>query len=135
VGFALGLERLVALLEASRPEAAGGGVDAYLVLLGEAAQARGVVLAEDLRERMPRLRLLVHCGGGGLKAQLKKADRSGARFALILGEDELRRGVVAVKPLRGEGDQQEVALDGLHGYFPDAGAEMQAGSGERGRER
>ncbi|MGD2082453.1 MAG: histidine--tRNA ligase [Chromatiales bacterium] len=134
VGFALGMERLVALLEASPPQQAQAGVDAYL-LLGEGTKDRGMLLAEQLRDRMPHLSLIVHCGGGGLKAQLKKADRSGARHALILGEDELARGVVAVKPLRGEGDQQEVALESLDGLLSRAGARADAGPGSRGRQQ
>ena len=67
-------------------------------------------LAEGLRDQLPQLRLLCHCGGGSFKSQFKKADRSGARFALILGEEELARGVIGVKPLRDSDDQQEVAL-------------------------
>ena len=60
---------------------------------------------------------MCHCGGGSFKSQFKKADRSGARFALVLGEGELERGVVGVKPLREEGAQQEVALDRLPEFF------------------
>lgn len=112
VGFAMGLERLVALLEARR---AGEGVgaptplDAYLVAVGEAAQAAAPALAEILRDRTPGLRLQCHCGGGSFKSQFKKADRSGAHFALVLGEGELARGVLGVKPLRGAGEQRDLS--------------------------
>jgi len=115
VGFAMGLERLVALLEAaaaSAPEASPA-LDAYLVAVGDAAQAAAPTLAERLRDLAPDLRLQCHCGGGSFKSQFKKADRSGARFALVLGEGELARGVLGVKPLRGEGEQRDLPFDEL----------------------
>ena len=115
-GFAMGVERLVALLEEAGLEP-GSQVDAYLVLVGDEPQRRGLLLAEQLRDRAPDLRLLAHCGGGGFKSQFKKADRSGARYALILGEDELARGVIGIKPLREEKAQQEIALDRLADFF------------------
>ncbi len=116
VGFAMGLERLVSLLEAGSP-ATSPGLDAYLVAVGDRPQAKALSLAEKLRDAAPGLRLMCHCGGGSFKSQFKKADRSGARFALVLGEGELERGVVGVKPLREEGAQQEVALDRLPEFF------------------
>ncbi len=109
VGFALGLERLVALLE-SLPAQAVPALDAYLVAVGERAQAAALVLAEQLRDQSPDLRLCCHCGGGSFKSQFKKADRSGARYALILGEEELERGVMGIKPLRDQGPQIEKPL-------------------------
>lgn len=116
VGFAMGVERLVALLEEAgiEPEAQ---IDAYLVLMGDEPQRQGLLLAEQLRDQLPGLRLLTHCGGGGFKSQFKKADRSGARYALILGEDELAKGVVGIKNLREQSEQQEVALDQLAQFF------------------
>ena len=113
VGFALGLERLVALIREQdlAPEPIAPHV--YLVAVGETAQARAPAFAESLRDRVPGLRLQVHCGGGSFKSQFKKADRSGARYALILGEDELAQGVAGLKPLRGEGEQIQVPLDAL----------------------
>lgn len=112
VGFAMGLERLVALLEET-PQAAAAALDAYLVAVGDEAQRKALLLAEELREAVPRLRLICHCGGGSFKSQFKKADRSGARYALVLGDDEFARGVAGVKPLREEGGQAEVALGEL----------------------
>ena len=112
VGFALGLERLVALLEARElPDATTP--HAYLLLAGEAAERNGPLLAEKLRDALPALRLLVHAGGGSFKSQMKKADRSGARLALILGEDEMLAGNIAIKDLRGTGEQQHVKQDEL----------------------
>jgi len=105
IGFALGMERLVALIE-HLPEAGARPPHAYLVLAGSEAERGGLALADSLRDQLPRLRLLVNCGGGSFKSQLKRADKSGALLALILGEQEMDEGRVTVKPLRGEGEQQ-----------------------------
>jgi histidyl-tRNA synthetase len=83
---------------------------AFLIAAGEAARRRGLALAERLRDEAPALRLRMNCGGGGFKAQFRRADHSGARFALILGEDEVRDGVVAIKPLRdAQGEQMTLS--------------------------
>jgi histidyl-tRNA synthetase len=112
VGFALGLERLVAMLAAAGQPGADANPHAYLIMVGEAAQRRGLALAEWLRDRLPALRLRMHCGGGGFKAQFRRADHSGARFALIMGEDEVRAGAVAIKPLRdAQGEQITLSHD------------------------
>lgn len=116
IGFALGLERLVTVLEAGSPPP-DRGPDAYLIAVGDGPQAQALVIAETLHDALPKLRLMCHCGGGSFKGQFKKADRSGARYALVLGEDELARGVIGVKPLREGGEQAEVALDGLDAFF------------------
>ena len=117
VGFAMGLERLVSLMEA-RLEAGEvttdpNALDAYLVAVGAAAQGAAPALGERLRDTTPGLRLQCHCGGGSFKSQFKKADRSGARYALVLGEGELERGVLGVKPLREEGEQRDLTYDEL----------------------
>lgn len=109
VGFAMGLERLVAMLAASDHSGLDPHPHLYLILVGVAAQCQGLVLAERLREQLPTLRLRMHCGGGGFKAQFRRADHSGARFALILGEDEVKAGVVALKPLR-ESQNEQITL-------------------------
>jgi len=116
VGFAMGVERLVALLEEAGIEP-DEQVDAYLILMGDEAQRAGLLLAEKLRDQLPELCLVTHCGGGGYKSQFKKADRSGARYALILGDDELAKDVVSVKNLREQIEQQEIALDQLAKFF------------------
>jgi histidyl-tRNA synthetase len=116
VGFAMGVERLVALLEDVGTEPKEQ-VDAYLVLVGDEPQRQGLLLAEQLRDQVPGLHLLTHCGGGSFKNQFKKADRSGARYALVLGEEELANGVIGVKPLREETKQKNVPLDELAGFF------------------
>jgi len=113
VGFALGLERLIELIEA--PPAPGP--HAYLVAVGEQAAAEALHLAEQLRDRVPGLRLLCHSGGGSFKSQFKRADRSGAALALVLGDDELARGEIGLKPLRGGGNggaaQEQMPIDVL----------------------
>jgi histidyl-tRNA synthetase len=106
VGFAMGVERLILLLE-QRPPALPTAADLYLV--STVAPEAALVLAEELRTLLPAVRLQSHCGGGSIKSQMKKADRSGARWALIVGEDELAAGEVSLKPLRGDGDQLRVA--------------------------
>ena len=113
VGFAMGLERLVALLEESRPQAGAAAVDVYLVLLGDAAAQEGLILAEQLRTAHPDLRIMSNCGGGGTKAQFKRADRSGAFYALVLVDNELANGTVALKALRSDEPQLEVGRDQL----------------------
>lgn len=113
MGFALGMERLVALLDEHPFDEAPYQPHAYLLLAGAPAEIAGVQLAEQLRDSQPAVRLQVHCGGGSIKSQMKKADRSGARYALILGEEELAAGTVTLKDLRGETPQQQLARQEL----------------------
>ncbi|MCX2795999.1 histidine--tRNA ligase [Microbulbifer thermotolerans] len=114
VGFGLGVERLVLMLETLGvlPEFLNRQVDAYLVAVGE-VQSAALAAAERLREDLPWLRLQAHMGGGSFKSQMKKADKSGADYALIIGEDEAASGQVTVKYLREEQPQQTVALEAL----------------------
>ena len=107
-GFAMGVERLLSLLEAQgfRHD---DSVDVYLVLQGDAAQQQGLMFAEQLRNQWPELTLQVNCGGGSIKSQMKKADKSGASYALILAEQEINDGTVAIKNLREQNEQQTVA--------------------------
>ena len=82
-------------------------------MAGEGAVKTGFMLAERLRSEMPALKLLLHCGGGSFKSQLRKADKSGADYALILGADEVAKNTVLVKPLRSGEDQYETPRDKL----------------------
>ena len=100
IGFALGLERLVALLEQRNVKMPDFAPHAYLVMVGELAVTEGFRLAELLRNQLSELKLVLHCGGGSFKSQFKQADKSGARFALILGENEVAQQQVTVKYLR-----------------------------------
>ncbi len=117
IGFAMGLERLVLLLERLALQPDGDGAHGYLVLVGERARREGLLLSEWLRCELPALRLVMHCDGGSFKSQFKRADKSGARFALILGEDEIIRGEIGIKPLRGDGEQQVLAQADLAAYL------------------
>ena len=118
IGFAMGVERLVALMKIAGSAAPAAAPDIYLVAQGANAQSRGLGLAEQLRDALPELKIETNLGGGNFKAQFRRADRSGARLALILGDDELQRGVAALKPLRAQAGsepaaQHEVALQGI----------------------
>ncbi|MGX5913326.1 histidine--tRNA ligase [Aliidiomarina sp. Khilg15.8] len=108
VGFAMGLERLVLMLEQLDQADLPSPVDIYVAAMGSAAELPAVELAEKLRDEFPQLRVMQHCGGGNFKKQLKRADKSGARIALLLGEDEIKSGVIGVKYLREDKPQQQL---------------------------
>lgn len=112
-GFALGIERLVALMEDLDIAVPGYEPHVYMVLVGEQAQTKGLLMAEQLRDQLPGLRLQVNCSGGNFNKQLKRADKSGARIALLLGEDELKNDTIGLKYLRGEAEQQTISLNKL----------------------
>ena len=112
VGFAMGMERLVLMLETLELNAdIRPAVDVYLAMVGEGTEQAGFQLAERLRDALPDLRLMSHCGGGNFKKQLKRADKSGAAIALILGETEVQSGEITIKYLRGQAEQQTVSVD------------------------
>lgn len=105
-GFGMGMERVLLLMQEYGVQASDAP-DVYLVNAGEQAQAQAPILAERLRDA--GMAVAVHAGGGSFKSQMKKADGSGARFAVILGEDEARAGTAVIKPLRDGGEQRSVA--------------------------
>ena len=109
-GFAMGLERLLDLIPSGDEINALGQPHAYLAAVGEGAQSQAYVLAERLRSDLPKLRLLVNAGAGSFKAQLKRADKSGAAVALILAEEEMQNDTISVKTLR-EASGSQQALD------------------------
>lgn len=115
VGFAMGIERLILLLETLElvPEEALGGSDVYLLAMDDGATTAAMTLAEQLRSELPWLRLQLHCGGGSFKSRMKKADKSGAAFALLLGEDEVAEQAVTLKALRDDQAQQRVPQTAL----------------------
>lgn len=117
-GFAMGVERLIALIEDAGGTPAPEGVEVYVVHQGDEASRLAFRVAEQLRD--VGIRTLLHCGGGSFKAQMKRADASHAAFAVIIGDDEAAAGEVSLKPLRGEGpdpasraEQQRVKADDL----------------------
>lgn len=103
VGFALGLDRIALLCEENFEHPAGA--DVFIASMGEAARQQAILVGEQIRSAFPGLRCIVHCSGGKFKAQLKKADVSGARVALIFGDDEVSRQQVSIKSLRDDSDQ------------------------------
>lgn len=115
VGFAIGLERLVSLLDVvySPPQS----INAYLILVGDAAIHKGLLIAEQLRAGLPQLKLQVNCGAGSFKSQFKRADKSGATWALIIADDELAQNKIALKNLREEQPQQNLTLSEIMEFF------------------
>jgi histidyl-tRNA synthetase len=114
IGWAMGQERIVMLLEQQASNLPRERPQVYLVLAGERTEIEGFKLAERLRDTWPGLKLQVNLGGGNFKSQFKRADKSGAQFALVLGDDEVARGVVAVKDLRREAAQEECPIDRIN---------------------
>jgi len=117
-GFAMGVERLVLLLESLElvPEQVRYSVDTYIISLGSAAEIAAFKVAEKLRSANKELIVLMHCGGGNFKKQIKKADSSNARFTVILGEDEIQNGMCQVKEMS-TGEQHACAIDEVDHYL------------------
>ena len=108
-GFAMGVERLVALLEEGGQARVSMAPDVYLVAVGDDAQEHGLLLSERLRDSSRELKIQFNCGGGSFKSQMKRADRSGARYAIILGSDEIDNNTVGIKDLRESGEQVSIS--------------------------
>lgn len=117
LGFAIGMERLILLIQAVVPQQRNNDLHIYFMTDSDTTFQKGLALADDLRRQLPWLRLLLHCGGGNLKNQFKKADKSGAQLALIMGEQEFAAQSVAVKPLREDKPQQVVRWDDILNYL------------------
>ena len=113
VGWAMGIERFVALFEACGGEVPASKADVYIAAFGSGTLQRAFALAEALRDSVEGIQVEMNLGGGSFKSQMKRADKSGAEFALILGEQELADGCVGLKPLRSTDEQSSVALDDL----------------------
>ncbi len=114
-GFAMGLERIILLLEQQIELSTklSPAVDVYLCMLGEKAEIEGLKLARKIREQLPLVRLQMHCGGGNFKKQLKRADKSAARLAIILGDDEVVNQSAGIKFLREQREQLLLSQDDL----------------------
>ena len=113
IGFAMGIERLIAVMDSTGFEFPMATPDVYLILAGAAAEQAGLHIAEQLRDQLPGLNLVCHHGGGSFKSQFKKADKSAARLALILGEDELEQNTIGLKFLREDRAQESLPLADL----------------------
>ena len=117
VGFAMGLERLVLLVqEVNKSIPVKSAVDIYVVYQGEGTTLAAFQLAEKLRSELPHLSTMLHCSGGNFKKQFRRADKSGATLALVLGESEVQNNQVVVKHLLGEAEQQTIDVDNLIEY-------------------
>ena len=112
IGFALGMERILALLE-SQQQQPTQTVDIYMILIGADSEVKGLQIAENIRDALPGVKMITHCGGGSVKSQMKKADKSGAAIALIIAEEELENEQVTVKYLRENKEQMTVSIDQL----------------------
>ncbi len=119
VGFAMGLERLILLLDTLGlvPEEVNNAADIYVTAMGDQVVSSAMAVADSLRSSLPGRVVITHCGGGSFKSQMKKADRSGARYAVILGENEVANGTVGLKPLRDDQPQREVPQSDLAGVL------------------
>ncbi|QIR13898.1 histidine--tRNA ligase [Shewanella aestuarii] len=114
VGFAMGLERIVLLLETLELNAdIAPEVDVYVTAMGDNCVVEAIKVAQELRQHLPTLKVMSHCGGGNFKKQMKRADKSGAEFAIIIGENEIANNQVAIKPLRNNKEQQLVTRSEL----------------------
>lgn len=119
VGFAMGIERLAALLIDQQRHSEAAQADIFIVLAGDQVQTPGLIMAEMLRDALPNIAVQMNCGGGSFKSQFKKADKAGARYALILGDDEVAQQQVTVKPLRTDAEQQTIKWVDLVAYITD----------------
>ena len=117
VGFALGLERLVLLLEAQDITLGKSPLSIYLVALGDNAQIKSMQISNQLHHALPKAILYNDITLGSFKAQFKKADKANADYALILGEEEIQNNQIAIKPLKGQGEQQTMSLEEAIQYF------------------
>jgi histidyl-tRNA synthetase len=119
VGFAMGIERLLALIEVSGYLPTTRPVDVFMIRVGELAEREGLLFAEVIRNEVPGLKLQVNCGGGSFKSQFKKADKIGADYALILGDDEVSRGELSLKSLRDDQGQQTLSQQQVIAFLQD----------------
>ena len=113
IGWAMGIERFVALYEACGGEAPATDADVYVVAVGDGALEQAFAIAEELRDKVADIRVEVNLGGGSFKSQLKRADKSNAEYALILGEQEIAQKCAGLKPLRSTEDQSSIAFETL----------------------
>ena len=117
VGFAMGIERMLALIEVAGNIPSTRAVDVFMIRVGDAAEREGLRFAEIIRNEVPGLKLQVNCGAGSFKSQFKKADKIGAEYAIILGDDEVSRGELSIKSLRDEQGQRTLTQEHAVMFF------------------
>ena len=113
VGFAIGLERFILLLQSINAVEVENPVDVYFCAVGDEAVRQSMVIAEQLRDQISGIRILTNCSGGNFKKQFKRADKSGALFALVLADDELAKNEIGIKNLRVESEQLNVKISAV----------------------
>jgi histidyl-tRNA synthetase len=113
VGFAMGLERLMLLINEQSESLTQQIPSLYFVALGEQAQQASMRICNDMHQELPDVIVINDISMGSLKSQMKKADKSNSDFALILGEEEINNNQISIKPLKGQGDQQLISLEGI----------------------
>ena len=129
VGFAMGVERLLLMMEQAGSLPTASQPDVFVVAIGDAAERTALSSSEALRDALPALQIQRQLGGGSFRSQMKKADKSGARLALLWGEEEVAAGQVTVKPLRGSAGQLRIDLEELGARLPEILAANAAGNG------
>ena len=113
IGFAMGLERIALLIQDKNIQLVNKRCQIYFVALGDKAQIESMKLSKKILQVLPNITLSNDISMGSLKSQMKKADKSNADFALILGEEELSNNQLSIKPLKGQGVQQSIELEGI----------------------
>ncbi len=113
IGWAMGVERLVMLYQTGGGQSPSNSPDVYLAMVGEPAERRGMDVAERLRDEIAGIKVEMNLGGGSFKSQLKRADKSGAQYALVLGDDEIENNCIGLKPLRSDEQQCSLAMERL----------------------
>ena len=113
IGFAMGLERIALLIQDKKSQIVIKRCQLYFVTLGDKAQIESMKLSKKILQALPNITLSNDLSMGSLKSQMKKADKSNADFALILGEEELSHNQLSIKPLKGQGVQQSIKLEGI----------------------
>lgn len=117
IGFAMGVERLVSMVEQAEIEVPSNTADVYVIIAGEGAQQYSLPIIELIRDANPKLSILVNCDGGSFKSQMKRADKSGAQYVFIIGEEEMLQNSIGVKNLRGNEPQQKMDIKALNEFI------------------
>jgi len=113
IGFAMGLERIALLIEDKSDQLISKRPHLYFASIGDSARIESMILSKKILETLPNITITNDLGIGNLKSQMKKANKSEADFAMILGEEELLEGLISIKPLKGQGVQQSIKLEGI----------------------
>ncbi len=117
IGFALGMERLISIVKKIGKDISTTSLDAYFIVVGSEAKKQSFAISQELRDKIPEIKLIINCGNASLKSQFKKADKSGAMYALIIGDDELKNNEIGIKSLRDNEQQISLKVEDLIKFF------------------